>query len=523
VHTYELLNITAAVVPDRIAVIFDEWKTRYSDLNNRVNRVANGLRSLGVEAGDRVAVIDVNSPEQLEILFALLKLDAVYVPLNFRGRMEDISYAFGVATPKAIVAGERYIDLIERVEQSGRSFPRAYVSFGQTHMSGWISYQQLLNSRSDYEIISPVGDSSGVMSLLFTAGTTGSPKAVPLSHNSFTSFMLANVDPADPMVEENTLLTLPMYHIAGLQAALASIYGGRTMVIQRQFDAEEWLTLVQSHKVQRALVVPTMLKQIMDHPEFETSDLSSVRVITYGGASMPPPVIERAIRSLPGVQFINAFGQTETGSTIAMVPPEDHILEGPREIVDIRRKHLSSIGIPLPDVEVVIMGPSGELLPPGHVGEIAVRGPRLMQGYLSAEGAQLTDEMPNGWHRTGDLGYREDDGYIYLEGRAKDFIKRGGEMVSPERVENVLYGYHGIDECAVIGIPDEEWGEKVLAIVVQGGSDEISERSILDFCNARLARFERPEGVIFVDSLPHNSLGKVIKHELRHKFQIGDG
>lgn len=517
-HTYELLDITGAIVPDRAAMVFGQNQITYARLLDRVDKLASGLRRLGVESGDRVAVMDVNSAEQLEVLFAILKLDAVYVPLNFRGRMEDISYALGVASPRVLLAGARYIGLIDQSRQSGAFPTPVLISFAEIVVDPWISYPQLIDPSADHEVMSPQGDGSDVMSLIFTAGTTGSPKAVPLTHNSFTSFMLANVEPADPTVNENTLLTLPMYHVAGLQSALASIYGGRTLVIQPQFDAGEWLALAEAHKVQRALVVPTMLKQIVAHPRFEATDLSSMSVITYGGASMPVPVIERAIKALPDVQFINAFGQTETGSTIAMVPPEDHVLTGSRAAIEVKRKHLSSIGIPLPDVEVVIMGPDGDFLPSEQVGEIAARGSRLMQGYLNADGSQSYGGTVDGWLRTGDLGYQDEDGYIYLAGRAKDFIKRGGEMVSPERVESILYDHHGVDECAVIGILDEEWGERVIAIVVKTGPQEASERSILEHCETRLARFERPERVIFVESLPRNALGKVMKNQLRATF-----
>ena len=276
----------------------------------------------------------------------------------------------------------------------------------------------------------PEGPPDETAVLLFTAGTTGQPKAVMLSHDSFTSFMLANMEPPDPDVEERTLLTLPLYHVAGLQAALAGVFGGRTVVLQRQFEPREWMALVQERRIERALIVPTMLKQILDHPEFAQHDLSSLRVLTYGGASMPPPVIERAVAAMPGVQFINAFGQTETGSTIAMVPPEDHVLEGPPEVVEKRRRHLRSIGRPLPDVEVRIVGEDGHELPAGEHGEIAARGPRLMRGYWGQPEA-TAQAVHGGWLFTGDLGYVDEDGYVYLTGRAKDFIKRGGEMVAP--------------------------------------------------------------------------------------------
>ena len=362
----------------------------------------------------------------------------------------------------------------------------------------------------------PEGSPDETAVLLFTAGTTGQPKAVMLSHDSFTSFMLANMEPPDPDVEERTLLTLPLYHIAGLQAALAGVFGGRTIVLQHQFEPREWMALVQEHRIERALIVPTMLKQLLDHPEFACHDLSSLRVLTYGGSSMPPPVIERAVAALPGVQFINAFGQTETGSTIAMVPPEDHVLEGPPEVVEKRRRHLTSIGRPLPDVEVRIVGEDGNELTTGEQGEIAAHGQRLMRGYWGQPEA-TAQAVHGGWLYTGDLGYMDEDGYIYLTGRAKDFIKRGGEMVAPEEVEQTLHACPGVEECAVIGVPDETWGERVVAVVVATLGAEPSEDALLDACHT-LARFKRPEQVAFVLELPRNALGKVLKNELRARF-----
>jgi acyl-CoA synthetase (AMP-forming)/AMP-acid ligase II len=259
-----------------------------------------------------------------------------------------------------------------------------------------------------------------------------------------------------------------------------------------------------------------MLKQLLDHPEFRHYDLSSLKVLTYGGASMPPALIERALPLLRGVQFINAFGQTETGSTIAMVPPEDHMLEGAPQLVAKRRRHLASIGKPLPDVEVRIVDDAGDDVDVGVSGEILARGPRLMRGYWGQ--ADVTAQaIQDGWLYTGDLGHIDEDGYIYLDGRAKDFIKRGGEMVAPEELEHLLHSLRGVEECAVIGLPDETWGERVVAVVVRSPDIELTEESVLDVC-ADLVRFKRPEQVIFVDELPRNSLGKVLKKDLRSRF-----
>ena len=480
----------------------------YAELADRSNRLANALAERGVRAGDRIAVMDVNTPMHFEAYFAAARLDAIYVPLNFRGHGEEVGYPLRHAAPKVIAAGERYVSLIDGLDASAE-----LLLTNGSGSQGWDSLDALIHDADPDEMFFPEQPPEETAVLLFTAGTTGLPKAVMLSHASFTSFMLTSMDPPDPDTEESTILTLPLYHVAGLQAALAGVFGGRTIILQHQFEPHEWMALVQKHRVERALIVPTMLKQLLDHPEFDRHDLSSLRVVTYGGASMPPSLIERALPLLPGVQFINAFGQTETGSTIAMVPPEDHVLSGPPELVEKRRKRLSSIGRPLPDVEVRIVQEDGQDLPLGETGEIVARGPRLMRGYWGQPDA-TADTVHDGWLYTGDLGYQDEDGYIYLSGRAKDFIKRGGEMVAPEEVEHILHACPGVEECAVIGLPDETWGERVVAVVVSTPGVELPEESLLDACQG-LARFKRPEQVIFVGELPRNSLGKVLKNHLR--------
>ncbi len=465
-----------------------------------------------------MCVVDVNSPMHLEVYFAAARLDAIYAPLNFRGRGEEIAYPLRAAVPKALFAGERYAPLIDALRADAASTQLFAVASDEPQPpgAGWRSCNELIDSAGDEETAFPAGDPGDTAVLLFTAGTTGQPKAVMLSHESFTSFMLANMEPPDPDDVEPALLTLPLHHVAGLQAALAGVYGGRTIVVQRQFEPAEWMALIERHAVQRALIVPTMLKQALDHPDFGKRDLSSLRVLTYGGAPMPPSLIERALPLMPGVQFINAFGQTETGSTIAMVPPEDHILQGPPELVEKRRRRLASIGKPLPDVEVRVVDELGGELPAGQQGEIVARGARLMRGYWD-DPAATAQTIHDGWLYTGDLGHIDEDGYLFLDGRAKDFIKRGGEMVSPEEVERLLYACPGVEECAVIGLPDETWGERVVAVVVPAPEAGPAEESLLDACR-ELARFKRPERVIFTDSLPRNALGKVLKRELRARY-----
>jgi acyl-CoA synthetase (AMP-forming)/AMP-acid ligase II len=268
------------------------------------------------------------------------------------------------------------------------------------------------------------------------------------------------------------------------------------------------------------MMVPTMLKQLLDHEKFHDSDISSMKVITYGAAPMPLEVIKRAMKEMPGCRFINAFGQTETASTITMLAPDDHVIpdDASPEEVERRMKRLTSIGKPLPDVEVRIVDEDANDVPQGEVGEIVARGPRLMKGYWNREEA-TKDTMRGGWLYTGDLGYFDEEGYIFLSGRGKDFIKRAGEMIAPEEVEQTLMSHPAIDDAAVIGVPDEDWGERVRAVVVlKPGAEQPPEAEIIEFCRQRLSSYKKPESVVFVDELPRNPMGKVLKRVLREQF-----
>jgi acyl-CoA synthetase (AMP-forming)/AMP-acid ligase II len=258
-----------------------------------------------------------------------------------------------------------------------------------------VNYDQVIGeSSSDPRF--PNDDGDDLTMVMFTAGTTGSPKGVMLSHESFSSYILSNVSPADIDQNEKNILTVPMYHIAGIQAVMAAIYGGRTLIIQRQFEPVEWMNLVQSEQANRAMMVPTMLKILMDHSDFEKYDLSSLEVITYGAAPMPLEVIRKAIDKFPETHFINAFGQTETAATITMLPPEDHILQGSEEEIQKKLKRLTSIGKPLQDVEVSIVDENGNAVERGETGEIVAKGSRLMKGYWNQEEA-TAEALRGGW------------------------------------------------------------------------------------------------------------------------------
>ncbi len=520
-NTSEFLMISAAIVPDRTAMVFEGKRTTFDELQSRVNRLASALGALGVSAGDRIAVLQVNTDSVIETYFAATKLDAVFVPLNFRARADEIAYMVNDSGPKAVLAGSRYTEMVESISSQLESVEHLIAM--DEPREGWLTYSDMIEESEEADLW-PLSDDDDLTVLMFTAGTTGFPKGVMLSHNSFSSYILSNVSPADPEIDESNILTVPLYHIAGMQAMMSAIYGGRRLIIQRQFEPTEWMRLVETEQADRAMVVPTMLKMLMDHEDFHKHDMNSLQVITYGAAPMPVEVIRRAIVEFPNAQFINAFGQTETAATITMLPPEDHMLNGSPDEVERKLRRLASIGKPLADVEVRIVNENGEDVSGGETGEIVARGDRLMKGYWGQESA-TAETIRGGWLFTGDLGYMDEDGYIFLAGRAKDFIKRGGEMISPEEVEQVLHSHPDIDEAAIIGVPDLDWGERVRALVVARPGCNVVETDVIEFCRQRMASFKKPESIVVLSELPRNPLGKVLKRVLRdeHSYPVEEG
>ncbi|MBN1381046.1 MAG: long-chain-fatty-acid--CoA ligase [Deltaproteobacteria bacterium] len=515
-NTTDFLSVAVSICPEREFMVFEKNRWTYEQAHERINRIAHALTALGVEKGTRVGMLAVNCPQYIEVYFAAAKIGAVFVPLNFRAKADELTYMIDRAQVKVLCVGKRYVEMIREIRPKlkGLEFCIA-VDEPEADM---LDYEDRISSALDEEYFGDIEDEDMTI-LMFTSGTTGRPKAVPLTHDNFSSYILENVDPADPEIEEKNILTVPLYHIAGIQGVLAAVYGGRTLILMRQFEVEEWMAKVQQEKANRAMLVPTMIKQIVDSPDFYSYDLSSLQIITYGAAAMPFAVIRKAIEYFPGVSFINAFGQTETASTIASLGPEDHDLSGTEEEKEKKLKRLaSSIGRPLPDVEVRIVDEDENPVPPHTEGEITVRGARIMSGYWQDEEKTAQAFTADGWLRTSDMGYMDEDGYIYLAGRADDLIIRGGENISPGEVEEAILSHPKIQDVAVIGVPSEEWGAEPRAVVVLRTGETATEEEIIEFSKSKLASFKCPRSVIFVEDLPHNALGKLLRKQLVEEY-----
>ncbi|PIU55288.1 MAG: hypothetical protein COS88_05040 [Chloroflexi bacterium CG07_land_8_20_14_0_80_51_10] len=517
-NTTEFLTITNAICPQRTAIVFEGKRYSFAELSDRMNRLSNALLNSGVQKGDRVAILQVNCNQYVEVYYAAAKIGAIFVPLNFRAKQNEITHMLNNSESSVVFVGERYIDLVNSMRPDLSSV-KHFVSI-DSKQEGMLFYDELIASSSPEEVFAEIGDDDTTI-LMYTAGTTGLPKGVPLTHNSFSVYVLGNVTPVDPEIEETNILTVPLYHVAGIQAMMAAIYGGRTIAMMRQFEVKEWMETVEREKANRAMLVPTMLKRVIDDPDFSKRDLSSLKVITYGAASMPFAVIKKAIEVFPSVMFINAFGQTETASTITTLGPEDHMFTGQETEAEKEKKLnrlANSIGRPMSDIEIQIWDEDGKSLPPGEVGEIMAKGPRVMSGYWKDEEKTAKTLSPDGWLHTGDKGYMDDEGYIFLAGRGDDMVIRGGENISPEEVENVLSQHPKVAEAALIGVTDPEWGQQPRAIVALKEGETATEEEIIDFCRDKLSGFKRPRSVVFIEEIPHTSTGKVIRKALREQY-----
>ncbi len=510
-NTANFLGIPASIFPEQEILVFEDVRLTYGAALARVRRLAAALAALGVGRGDPVAALDTNSHRYVETYYATATLGAVFVPLNYRAKIPELRHMLATARVRVIVVGARYRNALASLLPELPDV-RHVVAF-DTAPDGGSTIEDLI-AGADAERQETETDESDTTILMYTSGTTALPKGVLLTHHDFTTYVCGTVELADGTPRGTALVCVPLYHIAGATAVMTTLFAGRTLVLMRQFDAATWLRLVERERVTHAFLVPTMVKQLLDAPELGTRDLSSLQSLAYGGAAMPLSVVRRAIETFPPtVGFVNAFGQTETTSTLTILGPEDHRLTGSEVEVEAKLRRLTSIGRPLPDVELKVVDDSGTELPPGAVGEIVVRTPRVMKGYAGDAGASGVDD--DGWLHTRDMGWIDDAGYAFLAGRKDDMIIRGGENVAPAEVEATLQLHPAVDEAAVVGIADVEWGQRVAAAVALRPGAHATAEELIEFCRTRLASFKKPDVVRFFSSLPKNPLGKILRRDIR--------
>jgi acyl-CoA synthetase (AMP-forming)/AMP-acid ligase II len=512
-NTVSFLTIPAGIVPEQEAVVFEGQRFGYADVVERVRRLAGALAGLGVGRGTRVAALATNSHRYVEAYYATSQLGGVFIPVNYRAKQHELEHMLRASRASVLFVGQRYLANVDALRAALPDLQTLIVL--DASAAGLPDYETLITGATPLEDEADVDDDD-VSILMFTSGTTSLPKGVMLRYGDFTAYVTANVELADGTPRGAALLCAPLYHIAGATNMMTTIWTGRRLVVMPQFDAGQWLEAVERERVSHAFVVPTMLKMILDHPDRARRDLSSLEVLSYGGAPMPFPVIRRAIEQLPRtVGFVNAFGQTETTSTLTVLGPEDHRLGGTPEDDERTLRRLRSIGKPLPDVEVRIVDDDGVELQTGEVGEIHVRTPRAMKGYAGADSPFTAD----GWLPTRDMGWMDPDGYLYVAGRKDDMIIRGGENIAPAEVEAVVGSHPAVEEVAVLGAPDVEWGQRIAAFIVLRPGAQASADDIVDFCRERLASFKKPEILRFVPELPKNPMGKILRRELKDRLE----
>ena len=526
-NTAEFLMISASIVPDRVAVAGPNDRLSYAELQTRANQLANAMQSMGIGKGQNVGVMAVNCTEYVEIYYAAAAVGATLVPLNFRAKAEELTYMADSTDVALLFIQERYYSIYESVQNQ---LPKVkHVVTLDFKKDGLQDIGALRATGEDMPVFADVEESDATL-IIFTSGTTSLPKGVVLSYQALTALVVNTQSPADPdHDQEVVLVSVPFFHIAGATTMMSAVFSGRRLVILPAFDPQAWLAAVEQEGVTHAFVVPTMLKRIMEVDDFEKYNLKTLQLITYGAAPMPYEVVRRAVdvfapspRNSKGVGLMNAYGQTEATGSMTFLGPDDHRLDGTPEENDKKLERLRSVGRTMADIDVAILAPDGRRQPADEEGEICIRGDRVMKGYNKRED-DTESALRDGWLHTGDVGKIDDGGYLFITGRLKDMIIRGGENIGPAEIEQVLEDHPGVAEAAVIGVPDVEWGEIVKAILVPAGPAQPSAEDLTAYVKTRLASYKAPAYYEFVKELPRNHLGKVLKTDLRKDHGAASG
>lgn len=490
-HLTMLLEMAAEGFGGRAAFGSDAAGLTYSALLSRARQVGGWAVAKG---GDRLGLVDVNSEAVPLLLFGSGYAGIPFVPINYRLSDDQLRDILARTAPSVVVVEE--------------GVPGRVGSIDGVELITRARFLAELDDRNGVSMLSPP-DPQSVAVLLFTSGTTGEPKAAVLRHRHIASYAITTVEFMGAEENETTLVSVPPYHIAGISAVVTSVYAGRRVIYLPAFSPEAWVAAARGEDATHAMVVPTMLGRILDVLEREAERLPAMRHLSYGGGRMPAPVIERALRLLPHVDFVNAYGLTETSSTISVLGPDDH-RDAIASADPTVRQRLRSVGRPLASVDVEVRDADASPLPAGEVGEIWIRGEQVAGEYLGR-----ADAMEDGWFPTRDSGWLDEDGYLYLEGRLDDIIVRGGENLSPGDIEDVLISHPAVTDAGVVGVPDAEWGEKVVAAVVLSVGATPSEQELQEWVRSRLRSSRTPQHIEARKVLPYNDTGKLVRRVLK--------
>lgn len=501
----------AASHPAHTALRYRDAAFSYGDLDTRSNRVAHGLLALGIQSGERIAILDKNSPEQFDILFGVSKARAVCVPVNWRLAPREIALVLNDARASLLFAGAEYLAAIEQIRDELKWLKHIFVF---EPAGEFASYTAWMLKQSAEELKAEIVPDEVALQL-YTSGTTGAPKGVMLtSRNLFTLFdQVGQYWRLD--ANTRSIVCMPLFHIGGVGWALACMRHGGTAMLVHTFVAADVLRLIEDERATHINLVPAMIRAMVDSPGASKHDYSSLRFVLYGTAPISKPLLIAALEVFH-CPFVQVYGLTETTSAITQLDAADHQVRGPREAL------LSSAGRPYPWVEAKIVDPSTfEPCPAGKTGELWVRSAQNMKGYWMNEEATAATIDELGWLRTGDCGHLDHDGYLFLTDRVKDMIVSGGENVYPTEAESLLAEHPLVAEASVIGVPHPTWGETAKAVVVLNPGGQIPEQELINWLRARLAHYKCPTSVEFVRELPRNAAGKVLKRVLREPYWKG--
>ncbi len=498
----ELLARNARKFPFKEALIYKEKRLTYRQLDKRVNGLANAMMTLGIKKGDKVATYLKNSQEIIEIYFAAAKIGAIAVPINFRLAPREIAFILNNSESKLLFMDWEFCPNIESTKDEITGVEK-YIVVANPPGDKYVNYEDFLGAGGQISPEVLIDDDDDAF-ILYTAGTTGRPKGALLSHkNIFMDAMTMALEHGH-IFEDRHLCVPPLFHSAALCATVIHMIVIGTTIVLRDFDPREILRMIEKEKITYVFLVPSMWISLLNRPELKEYDTSTLRIASTGGAIMPVSVKREIMSRFPNAGVVDTFGQTEMAPCATTLKAKDALLKE------------GSVGLPLANVEVRVVDDQMNDVAVGEVGEIVYRGSSMFKGYYKNP-VETQEAFRGGWFHSGDMVLLDEEGFIYVKDRKKDMLISGGENIYPAEVEEILYGHSKIMETAVIGVPDAQWGESVKAFIVLKEGQGMTQEEVVEYCTQHLARYKRPRYVEFINALPRNAAGKVLKRELRSR------
>ncbi|MCL2582737.1 MAG: long-chain-fatty-acid--CoA ligase [Streptosporangiales bacterium] len=493
--------------PDALAVRGPSGDRTFAELAGRVARLASALAALGLRPGDRVGIITANSPEFVETFLACCWGGFTAAPVNTRWSLAEMAYQMNDADISVLVADPDHLPRARELREACPVLRRLIATGPQA--DGFGDYEKFLAGSGPAPDVRASGDA--LVAILYTGGTTGEPKGVMISAGQLITSATGTLATAGTPQAHRFLHTSPLYHLASLAGVVQQVILGSSHFILGDFETEAVATAIERERITSTTLVPVMIQRLVAHARRTGADLSSLRLIGYGASPISESVLKDTLDLLPGVDLCQRYGMTELGPVATVLTPGDHRDAGHPHL-------LRSVGRAALHAEIRVVDPGDRDVPAGEVGEIIVRGGNMMLGYWKKPEA-TKEALRGGWMHTGDLGYVDSDGYVYVVDRLKDMIVSGGENVYSAEVEQVLGRHPDVDACAVIGVPDPEWGERVHAVVVPSRGAELTGEEIREFCARSIARYKAPRTVDFAEELPRSAVGKILKRTLRERYR----